>query len=160
MKKTYLLFLLLCGASGFAQSANADFESLVNAEKKSASRRMTVVLNPDTYNYDVTYHKLEFTVDPAVFNIAGKVTTTYTALSPMTTLVFDLSRITDESDPNYDNQIVVEFGQGKRMLTWLSREMMTELIIMLAGNAGRPVPRQPSKSIMQALLREAVLARL
>jgi len=56
---------------------------------------MSVVTNPDTYNYDVTYHKLEFTVDPAEYNISGKVTTTYTALENMSTIVFDLNSITD-----------------------------------------------------------------
>lgn len=107
MKNLYLLFALLPCLHLSAQTLDKEFEDLVNAERKSASKRMSVVINPDTYNYDVTYHKLEFKVDPAVFNIEGKVTTTYRAVTDMTTLVFDLARITDTSDPNYATQIEV-----------------------------------------------------
>ena len=107
MKKIYLLILLLSIGQGFAQSVDAELESIASAERKSASKRMALVTNPDTYNYDVTYHKIELTVDPAIYNIAGKVTTTYTALANMNTLYFDLARITDSSDPNFDSQIEV-----------------------------------------------------
>ncbi len=107
MKKLYLLLALVPFVQLSAQTLNKDFENLVDSERKAASKRMAVVINPDTYNYDVTYHKLEFKVDPANFYIDGKVTTTYTAVTDMTTLVFDLARITDTSDPNYATQIEV-----------------------------------------------------
>lgn len=107
MKKLYLLLALLPYLQISAQTLDKEFEDLVNSERKAASKRMAVVINPDTYNYDVTYHKLEFKVDPANFYIDGKVTTTYTAVTDMTTLVFDLARITDTSDPNYATQIEV-----------------------------------------------------
>lgn len=106
MQKSYLLLSLLGFVSVFAQT-DAALEQLAAAEMKSASRRLEVVINPDTYNYDVTYHKIELTVDPAVFGLNGKVTTTYTALENMNTVVFDLARITDEGDPNFFNQIEV-----------------------------------------------------
>ena len=86
MKKTYILLFLLSISFCFAQS---DFHDLVNAEKRSASSTMTLAVDPNTQNYNVTYHKLEFTVDPAVFSIAGKVTTTFTALANMSTITFD-----------------------------------------------------------------------
>ncbi|MBS7787776.1 T9SS type A sorting domain-containing protein [Flavobacterium sp. CYK-55] len=107
MKKIYLLLALLPCLQLSAQTLDKEFEDLVNAERKAASKRMAVVINPDTYNYDITYHKLEFKVDPAVFNIEGKVTTTYTAVADMTTLVFDLTQITDTSDPNFTNRVEV-----------------------------------------------------
>ena len=50
------------------------------SEAKSAASKIHFRANPNTSNYDITYHKLEFTVDPAAANIAGKVTTTFTAL--------------------------------------------------------------------------------
>jgi aminopeptidase N len=105
-------------------------EALVNAEKKSAFQKMSLLVNPDTYNYDVTYHKLEFTVDPAVFSISGKVTTTYKALSSMTSLVFDLSKITDNTDPNFANQIVVNSVRKNNVDLAFTRND-TELIITL-----------------------------
>ena len=52
---------------------------------------MSLKTNPNTANYDISYHKLEFTVNPAVYFISGKITTTYKALSDMTSLIFDLS---------------------------------------------------------------------
>jgi aminopeptidase N len=89
MKKNYLLFLLLSAFGAFAQST--DVQRIANAEMKAASALMNVAVNPNTLNYDVTYHKLEFTVDPAVYFITGKVTTTYTALANMSTVAFDLA---------------------------------------------------------------------
>ncbi|GEP50195.1 peptidase M1 [Flavobacterium noncentrifugens] len=107
MKKYYALLLLVAASSAFAQSNESEKEGLVKAERKSASKRMALQANPNTLNYDITHEKLEFTIDPAVYNIAGRVTTTYKALSNMNTIVFDLAKITDPSDDNYDSQIVV-----------------------------------------------------
>lgn len=65
---------------------------------------MSAQVNPNTLNYDITYHKLEFTVNPAVYFIAGKVTTTFTALSPMSTVTFDLTnQLTVSSVKTIDN---------------------------------------------------------
>ncbi|UPT71836.1 MAG: T9SS type A sorting domain-containing protein [Flavobacterium sp. JAD_PAG50586_2] len=60
---------------------------------KSAAQLMNIEVNPNTANYDITYHKLEFTVNPAAATrfISGKVTTTFTALSNMNTITFDLA---------------------------------------------------------------------
>jgi aminopeptidase N len=61
---------------------------------KSASSTMNLAVNPNTQNYDITYHKLEFTVDPAVYFITGKVTTTFTAKADMNTVYFDFYKKT------------------------------------------------------------------
>jgi hypothetical protein len=66
MQKTYLLLLLLGSVSGFSQT-DKTLEDIAAAERKSASKRMNAVINPDTYNYDVTYHKIELTVDPGIY---------------------------------------------------------------------------------------------
>ena len=140
MKKYYLLLLVLPFFSALAQTENKELESLVTAEMKSASARMNVVVNPDTYNYDVTYHKLEFNVNPAEFAISGKVTTTYTALENMTSIIFDLSRITDATDPNFTNRIEV-LSVKKNNITLAFTRNDEELIITLpalqsAGTSG------------------------
>jgi aminopeptidase N len=90
MKKIYLLILLLNLVSVLAQESKPSFDNLVESEMKSAAKTMNIIVNPNTLNYDITYHRLDFTVDPNVASITGKVTTTYTALSNMTTLTFDL----------------------------------------------------------------------
>ncbi len=129
MKKIYLLLLFISCASLYAQ-LDREVEDIANAEKKSAFKKMSLVTNPDTYNYDVTYDKLEFTVDPAVFYISGKVTTTYTALSDMSTLVFDLLKITDTNDAHFGDQIVVSSVKKNGADLAFTRND-TELIITL-----------------------------
>jgi len=89
MKKYCLLFLLLSVSITFAQTPETD--QIAESEMKSASSLMSIAVNPNTANYDVTYHKLELTVDPGVYFIAGKITTTYTALANMSTVTFDLT---------------------------------------------------------------------
>jgi aminopeptidase N len=91
MKRNYLLLLLSIASFSFAQNITHDALNIVGAERKAASKIVNFQINPDTQNYDITYHRLEFTVDPAVYAIAGKVTTTYTALSDMSSITFDLS---------------------------------------------------------------------
>ena len=63
---------------------------IAEAEAKSAASKIHFKANPNTSNYDITYHKLEFTVDPAVASISGKITTTFTAKENLTTVTFDL----------------------------------------------------------------------
>jgi aminopeptidase N len=92
MKKTYLLIATLFVSIAFAQSEKPnELQQIAESEMKSAAKIMNMTVNPNTQNYDITYHKLEFTVDPAVASIVGKVTTTYTALANMTTLTFDMA---------------------------------------------------------------------
>ncbi len=65
MKKfTYLFYLFTCFV--FAQGHNHDFEKIVEAEMKSASKKMNLRANPNTLNYDATYLKLEFTINPII----------------------------------------------------------------------------------------------
>ena len=64
---------------------------IAEAEMKSAEQLMNIEVNPNTANYNITYHRLEFTVNPTVKFITGKVFTTYTALANMTTITFDFA---------------------------------------------------------------------
>ena len=92
MKNLYFLVVLLTLSVSYGQDKNlGKTENIAESEMKSASRVIQMAVNPNTQNYDITYHKLEFTVDPAVYNVAGKITTTYTALSNMNTITFDLA---------------------------------------------------------------------
>jgi aminopeptidase N len=91
MKNIYLCGFLLFSSFVFSQDNLVLFEKMRASEANSASKLMSVKTNPNTANYDITYHKLEWNIDPAIHFISGKVTTTYTALSDMKTLTFDLS---------------------------------------------------------------------
>ena len=89
MKKTTQILFLLFSILGLAQEE--EHHKMIEAEMKSASKKMEFRINPNTSNYDITYSKLEFTVNPSMYNITGKVTTTFKALSNMTTVTFDLT---------------------------------------------------------------------
>ncbi|WP_395049521.1 M1 family aminopeptidase [Flavobacterium sp.] len=91
MKKIFLFGFLLITSFIFSQDNLVLFEKMRASEANLASKLMSVKTNPNTANYDITYHKLEFTINPAVYFISGKITTTYTALSDMASLTFDLS---------------------------------------------------------------------
>ena len=116
-----LIAFLFISLISFAQNAITENNSISDSEKTAAAKLMNLTVNPNTQNYDVTYHKLEFTVNPANYFISGKVTTTYTALSNMTTLTFDLSTPLTVSSVKINNSSLV-FSQNTN-----------ELIITLAN---------------------------
>lgn len=119
MKNKYLLLLLLSVTLGFCQNQKITTNEIANIEMKSAHKLMTVTVNPNTLNYDVTYHKLEFTVDPEVYFISGKVTTTYTALANMNTITFDLANelVVSAVKLNNQNLSFVQDGNNQLVIT-------------------------------------------
>jgi len=92
MKHFITLSLVFFSLSLFAQSAEK-MESLIKSERRAAKSRMTYRVNPNTTNYDIKYHRLEWTVDPesSPISIAGDVTTYWEADEPMSTITFDMS---------------------------------------------------------------------
>lgn len=121
MKKIFLLIILSFFNISFAQTTIDTIHSIAEAEMKSASTTMNFAANPNTQNYDVTYQKLEFTVNPAVYFINGKVTTTFKALAPMSAVVFDLTNDLTVSSVKRNN-LTIPFVQTA-----------TELIITLSS---------------------------
>ena len=116
MKKIYLIgtFLLFCFVH--AQTESTTLEKIVNTEKISASKMMNMSVNPNTLDYDITYHRLDFTVDPSVYFINGVVTTTYTALSDMNTITFDLANELTVSDVKQNNVSLSFLQDGNNQL--------------------------------------------
>lgn len=118
MKNILLNTLLISTLFSFSQTENIDFERMVESEMKAASSTMNFRANLNTQDYDVTYHELRFDVDPAVYFITGQVTTTFSALSDMNTVTFDManeltaSSVTINSNPagftrSADNEIII-----------------------------------------------------
>ena len=120
MKKSYLILFILSISFCFGQNHRNEFDEIVTSEMHSASKLLNIVVNQNTLNYDITYHKLEFTVDPAVYFISGKVTTTFTALSNMNTVTFDLS-----------NPIVVSSVKKNNVNLTFTQNGNNELVINL-----------------------------
>ncbi|MDP5104963.1 MAG: peptidase M1, partial [Polaribacter sp.] len=114
---SFFLFIGIC------KTTAQDVFSISEAEAKSASKKMLFKANPNTSNYDITYHKLEFSVDPAVASISGKVTTTFTALQNMNAVTFDLD----------DNMNVTAVSENGNSLTY-SQSTTDELIISLQNS--------------------------
>ena len=88
MKKFYHTIILYITCISFAQS-NKQWNNLMQAEKKSASSTTNLTVNQNTANYDISYQKLEFTVNPTQYLVSGKITTTFTAVTNMNTITFD-----------------------------------------------------------------------
>ena len=91
MKKTYLIFFSLWFSFVFSQKKESNTKNIAESEMKSAAIIANFQANPNTSNYDVTYQKLEFTINPNVKFVSGKITTTFTALSNMNTITFDFA---------------------------------------------------------------------
>src|SRR5688572_22141956 len=89
--KTITLLLLLFSFSTVRAQQQETLCKIASLETKSAKAKMNFKTNSNTSNYDITYHSLEFTVDPAHYFISGVVTTTFRALSDMTAVTFDLT---------------------------------------------------------------------
>lgn len=93
MKKIIQFFFVLSTTFCFSQTTELEFDKMVESESKSAASTMNVQVNPNTQNYDVTYHELRFTVNPnnTPAAISGVVKTTFTALANMNTITFDMA---------------------------------------------------------------------
>lgn len=120
MRKAYLLLFIFSITFSIAQKEQETLDEIINSEMKSASNLMAVAVNPNTLNYDVTYHKLEFTIDPEIYFVSGKVTTTYTALASMNSVTFDLA-----------TQMVVTSVKKDNVTLAFTQNASNELVITL-----------------------------
>lgn len=124
MRHYLLLITLLFFNHIFSQTFNQDLNTIIESESKSASNRIyNHRVNMNTGNYDVTYHKLEFTLDPSVASISGVVTTHFVAKENMSEVTFDLT----------DNMIVSQVLQDSNALTFV-QNTDDELVITLSQN--------------------------
>lgn len=132
MKKIAYLFILFSWIS-YSQNDTEEFNRMVESEMKSAASLQQVRINPNTQNYDVTYQELRFTVDPAVYFISGQVTTSFTALSDMTSITFDLTNQLTVSNVtmNSNNLSFIQNANNEVVITLPS--------ILTTGNTGTVV---------------------
>ena len=140
MKKSYLFYFLISVTFSFAQIQDENLTEIVNSEMKSAYKLINLAVNPNTLNYDVTYHKLEFTVDPEVYFITGKVTTTYTALSNMNTVTFDLANEMTVTSvlKNSQSLTFVQNGNNELIVTLPSTQLTGTSAVLEINYSGAP----------------------
>ncbi|KQR94966.1 peptidase M1 [Chryseobacterium sp. Leaf180] len=93
MKKIFILGMSLLAFSNlFAQQNNVEMKGLMAKEMKSFAQKMAVGnINPNTSNYDLQYQRMDVTLDPAVYNISGSVTSHFKPLQAMNSIYFDLA---------------------------------------------------------------------
>lgn len=120
MKTQILLLSLLMSSSFYAQDFDETLNEVKTSEAKAALNRMQYRANLNTGNYDVKYHRLEFTVNPSVANISGDVTTYYEAKASMDDITFDLA----------NNMTVSQVLQRGNALTFV-QNANEELVITL-----------------------------
>ena len=140
MKKNICALFILLRVLGFSQSGISEFDRMVEAEMKSASSFQNLRVNPNTLNYDVTHHDLRFTVNPDTTTpfISGVVSTTFRALSNMTTVTFDMATALAVSSVTM-NGMGLTFTQSNYELninlpTTLSTGTTATVIITYAGS--------------------------
>ncbi len=121
MNKLLLIVLTASTISTFSQTEKQDISTIIKAERRAAQSRMNYRVNPNTTDYDVKYHRMEWVVDPEVSPaaIAGEVTTYWEALGPMSTITFDLA----------DNMNVTQVLQRSNSLSYTLAN--NELVITL-----------------------------
>lgn len=120
MKTLLLTIVLLSSLSTFAQDYDKSYNIINEAEAMAASSRMAFRANPNTGNYDVKYHRLEFNVNPTQAQISGDVTTYFEAKESMNLIHFDLA----------DNMTVSQVLQRGNPLTF-TQNNNDEVIITL-----------------------------
>lgn len=120
MKKLLPFVFCLFTLSYFGQDYNKSFNEIQKAEAKSALKKMLQKANTNTGNYDVKYHRLEFTIDPSVAFISGAITTYFEAKSNLNQITFDLA----------NNMVVSQVSQRGNTLSFI-QNTNDELVITL-----------------------------
>jgi len=129
MKRYLLLAFLVVMNTSFSQTFEDELRAISEAEAKSASTRIYQrTFNLNTGNYDIKYHKLEFTIDPSTTFLDGIITTHFEAKEDMTEVTFDLT----------SNMIVSQVLQNENVLAF-TQNGDDELVITLsqAVNTGQ-----------------------
>lgn len=89
MKKLLLSLIFLYTIPVYAQTAE-DWR-IVNAEQRRGNSKMNFKTSGAGEGFDITYHRLNINVNPAVIAVSGSVTTYYKAItSANSTITFDL----------------------------------------------------------------------
>ena len=128
----FVLFFLHSFGQKKEENAAYFLEEIVHFEKSRAAKKISFKANPNTTNYDLKYHRLEWKVDPTQDKIEGSVTSYFVAGEDLNSIVFDLA----------GNMIVSRVTQRGNDLNFLQNSN-DELIINL--------PISQSKGVLDSL---------
>jgi len=122
----FVLFSLMSFGQEKEENAADQLDEIIHFEKTRTTKKITFKANPNTANYDLKYHRLEWTVDPSEDKIEGQVTSFFIADENLNSIVFDLA----------DNMIVSKVSQRGNELGFLQNSN-DELIINLASTQNK-----------------------
>ncbi len=93
MRKLLLVWSYVCSLAAMAQAewGLSILDGMVLREQRSHRCELRSGAGVPGRGFDVTYHRLELALDPAVHEVAGTVTTYFTALEELSALRFDLA---------------------------------------------------------------------
>lgn len=136
MKTLILPLLILISFFSFSQNFQEDISE---AEAKAATGWFGKPVNLNTGNYDLKYHRLEFTVNPAQAFITGTVTSHFVAKENLNTVTFELvdnmtvSQVMQRGTPlsftqNSDDEVVITLPQMQ------AQGVLDSLSVSYSGN--------------------------
>jgi len=116
----FILFYTLSYSQKIENILDDNLIEIIQSEQKNAKSKITFKANPNTTNYDLKYHRLEWLVDPTLAFINGVVTSYFEAKNNLNSITFDLS----------DNMAVSKVVQRGVNLSY-SQNSNDELVITL-----------------------------
>ncbi|NBC09243.1 MAG: T9SS type A sorting domain-containing protein [Bacteroidetes bacterium] len=117
---TVLLFLL--GPVWGLQAQTEDFvckdgHALVAMEKAAAAQQLRFRSSPFTDNYDISYHRMEWAIDPAEYYISGTITTYFEPTEDnFNTIYFDFANELQVNEIKYHGQTLSGYMQNEERL--------------------------------------------
>jgi aminopeptidase N len=116
----FILFYFFSFGQKVEFIADNQLNDIIRFEQKNAANKIAFKTNPNTTNYDLKYHRLEWEVDPEKSFIEGKITSYFEAREELNTIIFELT----------DNMMVSEVTQRGVNLSFI-QNLNDELIIDL-----------------------------
>jgi len=141
-KQTFLLlFFVTSVTSTFAQDSKADYlRDIQILESKAAQYEMNKTRNQNTENYDLKYHRLEWTVDPSTEFISGDVTSYFEAIENINSIVFELqSNMTVSQVTQRGNSLSFTQNSDEVIITLPSTQSIGVLDSLTISYNGNPV---------------------
>ncbi|WP_053990012.1 M1 family aminopeptidase [Mangrovimonas sp. TPBH4] len=139
MKRFLLLSCFATSLIGYAQDFDTTLEEISTMEAKAALTQMMSVYSANTGNYDLKYHRLEFTVDPEEAFIEGEVTTYFEAKEDLTQVYFDLvdDMVVSQVLKNGVPQTFTQYANDELIVTLsetINTGVLDSLTITYSGN--------------------------
>ena len=108
MKKFYLLCLSFLAIQSFFAQENLEMKGLMAKEMKSYLAKMGIGnTNSNTLNYDLQYQRMDVSINPAVAQISGSVTSHFKPTQAMSSIYFDLTNQLTVSQVTFHGQPLV-----------------------------------------------------